>query len=167
MVSTRPSRREQERGVSAPIRKEVARERPGQKRERAETRPVRRPVLVPTGGNLAAHHVCGGLASTTAWSEPGCLMILFATDRNTNSPFDMNGNRVETRDRDRNTPVDPKLAPFGIPPIQPARARTNCHEQYWRRVLRHRVLVVPFTTKARKADRPSNRKERAAMHARG
>jgi hypothetical protein len=95
------------------------------------------------------------------------LMILLATERNTNSPFDMNGNRVETRDRDRNTPVDPKLALFGIPPIQPARARTNCHEQYWRRVLRHRVLVVPFTTKARKADRPSNRKERAAMHARG
>jgi hypothetical protein len=29
------------------------------------------------------------------------------------------------------------------------------------------VLVVLFATKARKADRPSNRKERAAMHARG
>jgi hypothetical protein len=78
----------------------------------------------------------------------------------------MNRKRVETRSRDRNPPVDPKLATFGIPPLPPARDGNNCHEQYWRRVLRHRVLVVLFTTKARKADHPANRKERAAMHAR-
>jgi hypothetical protein len=108
-----------------------------------------------------------GVASTTVWSEPGCPMIVLATDRNMNSPFDMNGKRVETRSRDRNPLVDPKLATFGIPPLPPERAGTNCHEQYRHGVLRHRVLVVPFTTKARKADLPSNRKERAAMHARG
>jgi hypothetical protein len=52
-----------------------------------------------------------------------------------------------------------------IPPLLPARVGKICHVQYWRSVLRHGVLVVLFTTKARKEDRPSNRKERAAMHA--
>jgi hypothetical protein len=95
------------------------------------------------------------------------LMILLATGRNTNSPFDMNGNRVVTRGRDRNPLVVPGLAMFGLPPLPPARDGKIASCNTGAGCYGIDVLVVPFATKARKADRPSNRKERAAMHARG
>jgi hypothetical protein len=85
---------------------------------------------------LAAHHERGGAASTSVVGTP-CQMILLATGRSMNSLFDMNGNRVETRSRDRNPPVAPELATFGIPPLPPERVGTNCHVQYSHWVLRH------------------------------
>jgi hypothetical protein len=79
----------------------------------------------------------------------------------------MNGNHVETRGRDRNAPIVPKPALIRRP-ARAARKGLAWPPQGGAGIWEFRFCEAssPVRDESEEPDRPSNRKERAAMHAR-